>query len=219
MTSLDHIREIFHLIAGILVWPVLLGLIGLAAAMLVALGSFAREAWDRRRSRRLLLESDRARLTEAARRSSAADLELRLEEVLQSAERVRWRSLGRLRLAVRVGPSLGLMGTLIPMADALQGLAEGNLPALASNMVTAFAATVIGLTISVAAYLLAAGRESWVRADSEALAFHAERLLRIATAPAGGTTSVSSALDRSKHEADRTEPVPPGESRAIGMRA
>jgi len=99
-------------------------------------------------------------------------------------ERERWRALGRLRLAVRVGPSLGLMGTLIPMADALQGLAEGNLPALASNMVTAFAATVIGLTISVVAYLIAGARESWVRADAQELAFHAERVLRKATGKA-----------------------------------
>jgi hypothetical protein len=37
---------------------------------------------------------------------------------------------------------------------------------------------VIGLTISVTAYLLAAARESWVRADTESLAFHAERVLR-----------------------------------------
>lgn len=69
------------------------------------------------------------------------------------------------------------MGTLIPMADALQGLADGNLPALASNMVTAFAATVIGLSVSVVAYLIAAIREQWVRADLEALALHAERLV------------------------------------------
>jgi biopolymer transport protein ExbB/TolQ len=89
----------------------------------------------------------------------------------------------RLRLAVRVGPSLGLMGTLIPMADALQGLAEGNLPALASNMVTAFAATVIGLTISLIAYLLSAVREEWVRADTSAIAFEAERLLQRAATP------------------------------------
>lgn len=219
MTSIDHIREIFHLIAGALVWPVLLGLIGLAAAMLVALGSFARESWDRRRGQRTALQRDRLCLAAAACRAADDELELRLEEVLQATERARWRSLARLRLAVRVGPSLGLMGTLIPMADALQGLADGNLPALASNMVTAFAATVIGLTVSVTAYLLAAARESWVRADTEALAFEAERLLRIAMVPAGGTTSVSSALDRSKHEVDRTEPVPPGESRAIGMRA
>jgi biopolymer transport protein ExbB/TolQ len=178
MTSLDHIREIFHLIAGVLVWPVLLGLIGMAAAMLVSLGSFAREAWERRRGRQATLARDKARLDTAARQAAAGDLELALEEALQASERLRWRSLGRLRLAVRVGPSLGLMGTLIPMANALQGLAEGNLPALASNMVTAFAATVIGLTVSVIAYLIAAARESWVRADSEELAFHAERLLR-----------------------------------------
>ena len=178
MTSIDQIREIFHHIAGILVWPVLLGLIGLVAAMLVALGAFAREAWDRRQGRRASLDHDRLALDAAAAHESVDALELRLERVLQSSERLRWRSLGRLRLAVRVGPSLGLMGTLIPMADALQGLATGNLPALASNMVTAFAATVIGLTISVIAYLLAAARETWVRADSETLAFHAERLLQ-----------------------------------------
>jgi hypothetical protein len=177
MTQLDHLREIFHAIAGVLVWPVLAGLLALIAAMLVALGAFAREAWDRRCGRLASLAADRLALDAATRTAPPADLELRLEEILQSAERRRWRALGRLRLAVRVGPSLGLMGTLIPMADALQGLADGNLPALASNMVTAFAATVLGLSISVTAYLLAAGRESWVRADTEALAFHAERLV------------------------------------------
>jgi hypothetical protein len=184
MNSVDHLREIFHAIAGVLVWPVLAGLLGLVAAMLVACGTFAREAWDRRGGRRFSLAHDRAALDSAARLAPREHLELQLEEILQAAERRRWRSLGRLRLAVRVGPSLGLMGTLIPMADALKGLAEGNLPALASNMVTAFAATVIGLTISVTAYLLAAARESWVRADTEALAFHAERLLPRPATPA-----------------------------------
>lgn len=179
--SIDSLREIFHAIAAALVWPVLVGLIGLAAAMIVAIGAFARELWDRRRGVRRSLIADRAALDKAAFRQE--ELDVRLEEILQAAERHRWRSLGRLRLAVRVGPSLGLMGTLIPMADALQGLAEGNLPSLASNMVTAFAATVIGLSISVVAYLMAAVREDWARADSEALAFHAERVSRGTAAP------------------------------------
>lgn len=178
MTAVDQLRELFHHIAAFLVWPVLLGLLCLMAAMLVALGAFLREAWDRRAGRLRLFERARQALDQIAAAPAATALDLRLEEHLQNTERERWRALSRLRLAVRVGPSLGLMGTLIPMADALQGLAEGNLPALASNMVTAFAATVIGLTISVLAYLLAAARESWVRADSQALAFHAERLLR-----------------------------------------
>lgn len=176
---IDSIREALHHAAGILVWPVLISLLGLAAGMLVALGAFTREAWDRTRQRRHRLTRAERALDAAAREAHAEDLDLRLEEALQTAERHWWRAIGRLRLAVRVGPSLGLMGTLIPMADALQGLATGDLPALASNMVTAFAATVIGLTISVVAYLIASVREEWVTADAAALAFHAERLSRI----------------------------------------
>ncbi len=178
MTPIDHIREVLHSIAGLLVWPVLLGLIALAAAMLVVLGAAAREAWDRRQGRLRKLEADTSRLSAVPVSADRDDYALSLEQALQRVERERWRAVQRLRLAVRVGPSLGLMGTLIPMADALQGLAEGNLPALAGNMVTAFAATVIGLTVSVIAYLVAAVDEGWVRADAEALAFHAERLLQ-----------------------------------------
>lgn len=179
MTSLDHIRELMHVVANVLVWPVLLGLLGLAAAMIFALGAFIGEAWARKRGRfparsRTELALDAI----AGAHAGNPGLDLLLGQELQKDERLRWRSLSRLRLAVRVGPSLGLMGTLIPMSAALQGLAEGNLPSLASNMVTAFAATVIGLTISVTAYLISAARESWVRADMEALAFHAERRLR-----------------------------------------
>jgi biopolymer transport protein ExbB/TolQ len=179
MTAVDQLRELFHHIAAFLVWPVLLGLLGLLAAILISVGAFLREAWDRRAGRCSGLERAQKALDEIAAKQAGEGLDLRLE-ILQNTERERWRALGRLRLAVRVGPSLGLMGTLIPMADALQGLADGNLPALASNMVTAFAATVIGLTISVTAYLIAAARESWVRADSQVLAFHAERVLRTA---------------------------------------
>jgi biopolymer transport protein ExbB/TolQ len=182
MTPVDQLREIFHAVASGLVWPVLIGLLGLAASMLVTLGAFAREAWDRGRGQRRSLERDLAQLDDVAPSFDRDEYALQLEQVLQHTERRRWRSLNRLKLAVRVGPSLGLMGTLIPMAAALQGLAEGNLPALASNMVTAFAATVIGLTVSVIAYLVAAARENWVRADTETLAFHAERLSRRAVA-------------------------------------
>ena len=178
MTAVDQLRELFHHIAAFLVWPVLLGLLGLLAAILIAIGGFLREAWDRRAGRHASLERAKNQLDDIAANQAGEGLDLRLEESLQNTEREQWRALGRLRLAVRVGPSLGLMGTLIPMADALQGLADGNLPALASNMVTAFAATVIGLSISVTAYLIAGARESWVRADSQALAFHAERILR-----------------------------------------
>lgn len=178
MQGIDSIRETFHLVAALLVWPVLLGLIGLSCYALLSIGAFGRQWWSRRGSREARsLREDRDELTRIAA-GAFQDLDLRLEEALQRAERRRWKSLGFLRLAVRLSPSLGLMGTLIPMADALQGLADGDLPSLAKNMVTAFAATVIGLSISVVAFLITSARESWMRDDNQALALHAEHLLR-----------------------------------------
>ncbi len=181
MTAIDHVREVLHIVAGLLMWPVMVGLLGLAAAILVTLGAYLREAFDRWRGRRRELDAALGRLETLATSPASGALDLRIEKALQDEERKFWKALAQLRLAVRVGPALGLMGTLIPMAYALGGLSEGNLPALASNMVTAFAATVIGLAISVVAYLIAASREAWVRSDTQALSFRAEELLRAAS--------------------------------------
>ena len=173
----DAIRHVLHMLAGALIWPVLAALVVLAAATLMLAGGFLREGWDRLRGQRRALRTAQRDLEQVDHTAGTAAMELRLEEVLQGHEQRRWRPLRHARMAVRVGPALGLMGTLIPMADALQGLAEGNLPTLATNMVTAFAATVIGLTISVVAYVVTAVREEWIRADVQILAFQAERVL------------------------------------------
>ena len=45
----------------------------------------------------------------------------------------------------KLGPILGLMGTLIPMGPALVGLSTGDIASMAYNMQVAFATTVIGL--------------------------------------------------------------------------
>lgn len=179
MTAVDGIREILHLIASVLVWPVLIGLIGLFVTVFISLGSFLRAWWQRKKEPRPFPAEVFNALTQCANGAKDdPDLDLRLEELMQLADQKRLAAIHRLRLAVRLGPSLGLMGTLIPMADALQGLADGNLPQLASNMVTAFAATVVGLLISVVAYIISAFQEKWAREDSRAAAFHAERLMR-----------------------------------------
>ena len=171
-TPLDTLRLILHGIADLLAWPVMVGLLLAAALTLIAVGQCLRQGLTRRRPDAGLEHLDRA-----AREAGDTPLSLRLERILVEAEHRQWRAVTRLRLLVRVGPALGLMGTLIPMAHALQGLAEGQMPALAGNMVTAFAATVLGLAISVVAFLLAAVRERWARDDGAELALHAESLL------------------------------------------
>jgi biopolymer transport protein ExbB/TolQ len=175
--TLESTREILHALAGVLIWPVLIGLLLMVAGLLVAIGATAREAWVRRTRPDQSTRKSLARLDIEARHETAGAIRQGLEQVLQDDERQRWRRLDRLRMMVRLGPALGLMGTLIPMATALQGLARGDMPALAGDLVTAFAATVVGLGVSVLAYLLAAVREPWVRRDSQRLASHADVLM------------------------------------------
>ncbi|KAA1379658.1 MotA/TolQ/ExbB proton channel family protein [Aeromicrobium fastidiosum] len=67
--------------------------------------------------------------------------------------------LSRTRLLVRLGPALGLMGTLIPLAPALDGLARGDVDALTENLRLAFSITVLGILIGVIALALSLFRE------------------------------------------------------------
>lgn len=81
--------------------------------------------------------------------------------VLAREQRVRHR-LNTARMMVRVGPSLGLLGTLIPMGSSLASMATGNLEAMAGQMVVAFTSTIIGLATGTLAYVVAHLRQGWV---------------------------------------------------------
>ena len=80
-------------------------------------------------------------------------------KLLQEYEFYTIKRLERTRILVRVGPMLGLMGTLIPLAPALVGLASGDVAALSENLVTAFSVTVIGLLIGGLAFLVSIVRD------------------------------------------------------------
>lgn len=55
---------------------------------------------------------------------------------------------------MRLGPMLGLMGTLIPMGPALVGLATGDIAMMALNMQVAFSTTVIGVFVGGIGFIL-----------------------------------------------------------------
>ena len=99
-----------------------------------------------------------------------------LERVVLEHEAKVERRLNGSRLLVRVGPSLGLLGTLIPMGAALASLTAGNLEAMASQMVVAFTTTVIGLATGTAAFAVLVARRGWVGETVLELRFLAERM-------------------------------------------
>ncbi len=65
----------------------------------------------------------------------------------------------------KLGPVLGLMGTLIPMGPALVGLASGDIASMASNMQVAFSTTVIGLLIGAIGFVVQQVKKRWYAED------------------------------------------------------
>lgn len=168
-------------VSDLLFTPVVILLLATMAWILVQAGLLARSAILRARGvqparQRYLAAIDQAKVGEGG------DLDIALESLIQHAEAEASRMLNSIRFAVRIGPSLGLIATLIPMSAALSGLAQGDLPSLANNMVIAFSSTVVGIAVGVVAYMLALVREAWVRRDLDAVRLHAERTLRAAEA-------------------------------------
>lgn len=81
------------------------------------------------------------------------------------------KRLDRVRLLVRAGPALGLMGTLIPLAPALSALGKGEPAVLADELQTAFAVTVVGVLVGLVAFVVALVRERYFTRDLTDLEF------------------------------------------------
>ena len=86
----------------------------------------------------------------AQREKALADFEAGCEEDLAAA-----------RTMARLGPMLGLMGTLIPMGPALVGLAAGDIAAMAENLQVAFSTTVVGLFVGAIGFAVSQAKQRW----------------------------------------------------------
>ena len=69
------------------------------------------------------------------------------------------------RLLAKLGPVLGLIGTLISMSPALVGLSTGDISGMAYNMQVVFAATVVGLVISAVGLFTLQLKQRWFAQD------------------------------------------------------
>ena len=195
-----NIEQVIFDVAEALRYPVLaLALLSLAL-VLVELGAFAVEVLRRRRrdtarlervaeSARTALAGDDVKAARLALRqvawsgAMATTLELiadrirasggsdRVAKALADFDFASLRRLERTRVLVRAGPALGLMGTLIPLAPALAGLAEGDVAELSRNLRVAFSVTVLGLVIGAVAFTISLVRDRLYGQDLSDLEF------------------------------------------------
>lgn len=180
------LEQLLYQVSSALYYPVVIGCAFLEIYVPIQVGITLREGWQRRQHRFFARERF-AKLLHAEMHShghAPGTLSIRAERLLQQEELRLTHRLDRVRSIIRVGPALGLMGTLIPMGISLAALAEGNVPKMAQNMVTAFTATVAGLGAGVVSYLLSIVRERWVREDVREMACSAE-LVIVGARPGG----------------------------------
>ena len=108
-----------------------------------------------------LLAADSA----AMRQRLLADFEIEVDKDLSTSKTLS-----------KMGPMLGLMGTLIPMGPALVGLSTGDIASMAYNMQVAFATTVVGLFAAAIGFITQQVKQRWYLQDMTNLEFVAELL-------------------------------------------
>ncbi|MGD9162370.1 MAG: MotA/TolQ/ExbB proton channel family protein [Desulfobacteraceae bacterium] len=104
-------------------------------------------------------------------------LDIRVEKLITAHEGRSRKTLDKTRLMIRIGPMLGLMGTLIPMGPALLSLSKGDLTQMANCLVIAFGTTVSGLAVGVLAYVVSVMREQWYAKDRDEMEYLADLVL------------------------------------------
>ncbi|MFT3901952.1 MAG: MotA/TolQ/ExbB proton channel family protein [Niabella sp.] len=93
------------------------------------------------------------------------------EKVLTDYELLTQKDLDLARTLSKVGPILGLIGTLIPIQPALVGLSSGDLTSIAKNMQEGFASTIIGLIIGGVGFITLQVKQRWYNEDLADLDF------------------------------------------------
>ena len=97
-----------------------------------------------------------------------------VERLLADFEIAADKDLAISKTLTKMGPMLGLMGTLIPMGPALVGLSAGDISSMAYNMQVAFATTVVGLFASAIGFITQQVKQRWYLQDMTNLEFLAE---------------------------------------------
>lgn len=99
-----------------------------------------------------------------------------IQKLLADFEIAADKDLSISKTLTKMGPMLGLMGTLIPMGPALVGLSTGDIASMAYNMQVAFATTVVGLFSAAIGFITQQVKQRWYLQDMTNLEFVAQLL-------------------------------------------
>ncbi|WP_324822934.1 MotA/TolQ/ExbB proton channel family protein [Sinanaerobacter sp. ZZT-01] len=195
----EYLTKIIHAASQCLLIPVIIGLIILLIYGLMELGSFLGERRTRKKRKSFQLletaintESEfpwqgnqikqiiekscfSTRQTKLVgdllkeSKLSKEAKELIAKDILDQEEAQLRRILNKTDLLAKVGPILGLMGTLIPLGPGLAALGQGDFVGLSEAIIVAFDTTVVGMLIGAVGALISKIRNAWYNQDLNTL--------------------------------------------------
>ncbi len=190
------LKTFIYIISSSLLYPVLFLLTILTIWLLVFTGSFFTEWISRSRKEDIPAEKLSKAMLEGSKHGKLDYRVLtyikRLEALLDGVEKIPdidvenllqdtvlkiLRSLDRIKMIIRIGPSLGLIGTLIPMGTGLAALSQGDMTKLSADLVIAFTTTVVGLALGMTAYFFYTVKRRWIEEDIKNIEFSTEILV------------------------------------------
>lgn len=193
---MNYISDILYWISTGLLVPVIVLLIVLFVRSLLLIGSFFGQYMAIRKTEALLKQeldsltidklpelrgklpskSGSLVMTYIYRILAMKDNPAHVQRLLAEYEITADKDLAISKTLTKMGPMLGLMGTLIPMGPALVGLSTGDISSMAYNMQVAFATTVVGLFAAAIGFITQQVKQRWYLQDMTNLEFLAELL-------------------------------------------
>lgn len=195
----EYLTKIIHAASQCLLIPVIIGLIILLIYGLMELGSFLGEKRTRRKKKtfqlletiydtetgfpwngnkikevieKSFLNTRQAKLIEDFLEKSYLSKEAKeliAKDIIDQEETQLRHILNKTDLLAKVGPILGLMGTLIPLGPGLAALGQGDFVGLSEAIIVAFDTTVVGMLIGAVGSFISKIRNAWYNQDLNAL--------------------------------------------------
>lgn len=185
--KLENMSHLLRSICGVLRIPIIFVLLIMIAATIVLFGTLVAEFFTEHRHLKIsmpemmdqieegdleikecieqsgLLKRQKKVLTELTKHKEMSEytreaLALRLLE----EEREHYDTLVRISdLIIKLGPALGLLGTLIPLGPGIIALGQGDTLLLSQSLLTAFDTTIAGLLCASIATVISTIRKKW----------------------------------------------------------
>lgn len=168
----QSLQNAITVLTNMLIWPVILLLIIGTAYALYALGNMIVESFQRKGNPSSI--NDLREPSESLKKyQGIAEWKNQMDheptatywQLHDRTEVQLKKRINRVRTWVKLGPTLGLAGTLIPLGSALSSLANNNFKQLAESGTHSIGATVMGLLVGSICMIVVSHYERWYAID------------------------------------------------------